>query len=281
MKDNFRSWTAWRTVGLLAVSALMVSCASHLREAKFQYAKGTEHRRAYQTDQALASFSRARLEAERESGRRPSAQSFMLKGLAELELNRRLEAESSFRKAFAHGFEKGEEWAEGLSLLGTAVTLERFGLEEAASGFYLHLIEKSKFRPVTILAARHHVENELLKVRDLEGDKRRAALARLFKTVQRLAGKEPSCGFYHYLQSQIRSHQEEYRPSLESAVLARELGLPQQEILRDNDNQIIFCYRQLKEELDPIQWESFQAFYMQWVRRWNWPGPEEPEWKRR
>ena len=281
MKTEIRRLTVWQFVGLLLISAGVVGCASHLREAKFQYVQGTEHRRGYRTEQALVSFARARLEAERASKRHPSAQSFMLMGLAELELDRRVDAERNFRKAFAHGFDKGEEWAAGLSLLGTAVTLEKFGLAEAASDFYLHLIEKSKFRPVTILAAQHHVEKELLRIRGLESDLRGRELTRLLKTVLRLAEKEPSCGFYHYLLSQIRSHQEEYRTSLESAVLARELGLPQQEILRDNDNQIVFCYRQLKRELDPPQWEAFHTFYMQWIRRWNWRGPEEPEWKRR
>ena len=73
----------------------------------------------------------------------------------------------------------------------------------------------------------------------------------------------------------------DYRRCFEECVMARELGLPTQEILRDNDLQIVFCYQRLKEELSSEDWEEFQPLYMQWVKRWNWLDPEAPDWKKR
>lgn len=63
--------------------------------------------------------------------------------------------------------------------------------------------------------------------------------------------------------------------------MARELGLPSLEIYRDNDLQIVFCYQRLKQVLSPEDWEEFRILYSQWIRRWEWPGPEIPDWKKR
>ena len=62
------------------------ACVSHLNEAKFFYAQGEEFTRAYQTEKAVASFKRALQEAKSESEKNPSAQGYMIKGLAELNL---------------------------------------------------------------------------------------------------------------------------------------------------------------------------------------------------
>ena len=46
-------------------------------------------------------------------------------------------------------------------------------------------------------------------------------------------------------------HLQEFGKSFERAVMARELGLPTEQIFRDNDNQIVYCYRELKNSLHP------------------------------
>ncbi len=99
------------------------------------------------------------------------------------------------------------------------------------------------------------------------------------KTAEKLTNKDLSCGFYHYLQSQIHSHLEDYNKSFEEAVMARELGLPKEDIYRDNDLQIVFCYQSLKDKLPEEEWEEFRSRYMAWVRRWNWKDAETPSWK--
>jgi hypothetical protein len=104
-------------------------------------------------------------------------------------------------------------------------------------------------------------------------------LTSALKTAEKLTNKDLSCGYYHYLQSQISSHLEDYKKSFEEAVMARELGLPKEEIFRDNDLQIVFCYQSLKEKLSEEEWEEFRSRYMAWVKRWNWRGPETPSWK--
>lgn len=100
-------------------------------------------------------------------------------------------------------------------------------------------------------------------------------------TTDKLITKDLSCGFYHYLQSQVLTHLQEFKKSFERAVLAWELGLPTEQILRDNDNQIVYCYRELKKRLQPEQWRSFEAVYLEGVKRWEWKGPEMPTWRAR
>ncbi len=62
--------------------------------------------------------------------------------------------------------------------------------------------------------------------------------------------------------------------------MARELGLPSQELLRDNDNQIIYIYRNLKNELPLDEWEQFTKIYLDWIKRWGWPEPEITDWEK-
>ncbi len=255
------------------------ACSSHLKKAKFHYAQGQEHSRGYLTEEATASFKRALREAERVVLKRPSSQGYMLKGMAELNLTLWDEAEESFRNAHSYGFEKGEEWAQQISLLGLASSLEELGLESAPFRIYAHLLERSKLKPVTIMAAQKYMDAELRKALRHEGKEREKLLASVLRTAQKLSDKDLSCGFYHYLQSQIYSHLADYRKSFEGAVMARELGLPTEEILRDNDLQIIFCYRKLKKELSSGEWEGFQTRYLVWVKKWKWRGPEAPDWQ--
>lgn len=259
---------------------LFSSCVSHLKEAKFHYAQGQKYSRLYQTEDALGSYSGALKEAERAVSKRPSSQAYMLKGMAELKLKLWPDAEESFRLAHSHGFEKGEEWAQQVSLLGLALSLEELWIEDSALRIYVFLIDKSKFSPVTILAAQRYTEAMLRKALLQEGKEREKLLASVLKTVQKLSDGDLSCGFYHYLRSQVLSHLTDYGESFESALMAKELGLPSEEILRDNDLQIVYCYQKLKEELSPEEWEDFRVKYMEWVKKWKWKGPEAPSWQK-
>jgi len=256
------------------------ACVSHLKEAKFYYGQGQKFSRLYQTENAVASFKKALKEAELAVQKHPSAQAYMLKGMAEMELVAWKEAEESFRKAFALGFEKGEGWAREASLLGLASSLEELGLEDSAFKIYSYLVNKSKLEQISILAAQKHMDIALERAMRQEGRQRQRLLAAALKTAEKLSDRDLSCGYYHYLQSQVFSHLADYKKSFEEAVMAKELGLPTEEILRDNDLQIVFCYRKLKEELSSEEWQDFHSRYMKWIKKWNWQDPETPAWKK-
>lgn len=266
---------------LLLSAFALSSCVSHLRDAKYFYAQGEKFSRAYQTEKALSSYKNALTEADLEIKRYPSAQAYMVKGMAEMNLELWGKAEESFLSAFTYGFEKGEEWSAQLSLLGMAVSFHELGLEDSATEFYEHLFEKAKFKPVTLFAAQRYTDIVLQRALQRQGKEKDRLLTDLLKKAERLVSKDLSCGFYHYLQSQILSHLSQFRKSFEQAVMARELGLPTLEILRDNDNQIIFCFRRLRETLATEEGEKFLSVYMGWVKKWNWKGPETPDWKER
>ena len=269
-------------IGLIAALLVSVSaCTSHLKEAKLYYTQGEDYARVYDTQKATASFKRAREEAESQVKKDPSAQAYMIKGLVELNLDLWEEAKDSFLKANAFGFEKGEEWASQLSLFGLASTLREMGLEESASDIFQSLLDRSKVKPVTLLAAQNHVDIELNRALGVEISDREKHLKTLLKTTDKLITKDLGCGYYHYLQSQVLAHLQEFRKSFERAVMARELGLPTEQIFRDNDNQIVYCYQELKKLYQPEQWVSFEALYLDWVKRWGWKGPETPTWQMR
>jgi hypothetical protein len=256
------------------------ACVSHLREAKFYYSQGQKFSRLYQADKATASFKRALIEAKTEAERDPSAQAFMLKGMAELNLELWEEAEESFLNAFSYGFEKGEEWAREISLLGLASSLDELKLEDSALKIYANVLDKSKLKQVAVFAAQKYTDAMLKRALQKEGKEKQKLLTAALKAAEKLTNKDLSCGFYHYLQSQIYSHLEDYRKSFEEAVMARELRLPKEEIFRDNDLQIVFCFQSLREKLTEEEWEEFRSRYMAWVKRWNWRDPETPDWKK-
>lgn len=269
-------------IGLIGALLVSVSaCTSHLKEAKLYYTQGEDYARVYDTQKATASFKRAREEAESQVKKDPSAQAYMIKGLAELNLDLWEEAKDSFLKANAFGFEKGEEWASQLSLYGLASTLLEMGLKESASDIFQSLLDRSKVKPVTLLAAQNHIDIELNRALGVETSDRDKQLKALLKTTDKLITKDLGCGYYHYLQSQVLAHLQEFRMSFERSVMARELGLPTEQIFRDNDNQIVYCYQKLKKLYQPEQWVSFEALYLDWVKRWGWKGPETPSWQMR
>ncbi len=268
---------------LLLVLTVFVgmACVSHLKEAKTSYAQGQRSARDYQTQASQAYFQKARQEAFQEVRGKPSGQAYMVKGLAELELELWQEAEESFLEAFHYGFEKGEEWAHHLALFGLASSLEESGLQESSRQVYRYLLDRSRIPSITLLAAQKYTESALEEALEREEKEKDKALDSLLKTAQRLSEKDMSCGYYFYLQSQIYGHQSAYRQSFERAVMARELGLPSEAVFRDNDNQIVFCYRGLKDELAPWDWEQFLSIYQEWMRRWSWTDPETPTWLKR
>lgn len=256
------------------------ACVSHLEQAKLDYAQGQRLSRLYQTSNALAFYKRSLLEASEETKNHPSAQAFMVKGMAELNLSLWEEAETSFLEAFSYGFAEGEEWAADLSLLGLARTFEEMGLRDQAVRSYEPLIGKSKFRPVLLVAAQRYSDLRLTQALGAQEEEKAKILAESLRLIEKLSATDWSCGFYHYLQSQLRSHLGDYGRSFEEAVMAKELGLPSEQVLRDNDLQIIFCHRELRKETEPEAWKEFESRYQRWTKRWGWEDEETPAWKK-
>jgi hypothetical protein len=230
-------------------------------------------------EMAYSAYKRAYEKACLQVKNKPSAQAYMMKGLSELELEMWDEAEKSFLKAFDYGFEKGEEWAKNISLFSLAVSMEEFGLEQSAADIYDYLLSRSKLKPVAMLSVKRYSEYVIQEALETE-DETTKMLEKLLKKVHKLTEKDLSCGFYHYVESQVLSHMKLYRRSFEQAVMARELGLPTLEIFRDNDNQIVFCFSMLKKKLTEEEWKEFESIYKEWIKKWGWEGPESPDWDR-
>ena len=259
--------------------ALCAACATHLRNAKTAYADAQELTRLYRTEQALAAYKLALAEASLEAQKNPSSQAFMLKGLAEANLGLWKEAETSFVKAAGLGFETGEAWASEVSLLGLAVSFEELGFPDPALRAYENLLGKSAFRPVMLAAAQRYADLTLARAFGLGEKEKARSLADLVKAVEKLEARDFACGAYHYFHSQAESHRGDYRRSYEEAVMARELGLPSEKILRDNDNQIVFCYDKLTGSLPAAERDAYAASHAAWARKWGWPDARTPAWK--
>jgi tetratricopeptide (TPR) repeat protein len=264
-----------------AVTALLLfsACTSHLREAKAAYAEGQEMARGYRTAQAVAAYKRALSEAGLEVRGNPSAQAFMVKGLAEANLGLWHDAETSFVKAAGMGFEPGEAWASDVALLGLAVSFEELGIRDPALRAYENLLAKSAFKPVLTTAAQRYVDLMLARALVLEEREKDRALAGLVKAIEKLEADDFACGLYHYLHSQAEGHRGDYRRSYDEAVAARELGLPSEKILRDNDNQIVFCFDKLAGSLDGAGREALAASHAAWTKKWGWKDARTPGWK--
>jgi hypothetical protein len=279
MMTNVRT----RRPGFLAVSALALvlcaACATHLRNAKTAYTEAQEFSRVYQTEPAVAAYKRALAEAGMEARRNPSGQAYMLKGMAEACLGLWRDAEASFIKASGLGFEAGEAWASDSSLLGLAVSFEELGLGEPALRAYENLVSKSAFKPVRLAAAQRYADLTLARTLQLGEKERSRALADAVRTIEKLEAGDFACGFYHYFHSQVESHRADYRRSYEEAVMARELGLPSEKVLRDNDNQVIFCYDKLTGSLPQAESEAFAAAHAAWLKKWGWKDARTPGWK--
>ena len=263
----------------LAAAVCLAGCMTHLREAKRHFVKGQEYLRIYRKDDALSEFKRARTDARLQSEKHPTAQSCMIEGLCEINLGLWDAAAASFRQAFFLGFEKGEEWAEWVSLFGLAEVFRESGLTETAAELFEHLCDRSRLREVNVLAAERIVEFRLQGALQQSGKEKDKSLASLLSRLESISERDITCGYFHYLRAQVLAHLSEFRRSYEEAVFAKELGLPRLEIAHDNDLQIVFCYRKLTDLLTAEFRDAFLSGHMQWVRRWGWPGPETPDWR--
>jgi tetratricopeptide (TPR) repeat protein len=264
---------------LIPVLVLCASCATHLSQAKAAYAEGQELSRRYQTEQAVAAYKRSLVESSNEVRHKPSAQAFMLKGMAEVNLGLWRDAELSFLKASGLGFEAGEAWAADVSVLGLAISFENLGLAEPALRAYENLLGRSAFKPVRLAAAQKFFDLSLARTLGLGDKERGRALADLARTIEKLEAGDFACGYHHYMHSQVESHRGDIRRSYEEAVTARELGLPSEKVLRDNDNQIVFCRDTLVGTLPAPERDSFSAAHASWTKKWGWKDARTPGWK--
>lgn len=266
---------------VLALGLLFSGCASSLQKARLHLAGAQERERSFRTEEAIALYKKSLEEAEREVRKKPSAQAYMIKGLAEVKLARWSEASRSFSQAAALGDEKAEAWAREVSLLGLALSLQEQGLAGPAQRLYATLGERGKFSPVVQAALGRLVDSQLELLPSFSEKEGEKIITKSIGIVEKALDSDPACGYYHYLLAQLLGHGGKYRQSFEEAVMARELGLPGLEVQRDNDNQIVFCYRRLKESLVGEEWAEFSRIYRLWINKWKWPDEETPDWKRR
>lgn len=267
-------------LALVLVLVSTVSCLTHLARAKRYYAEGQDQVRACQTVQAVAHWKKALDEATRECRRKPSAQAFTVKGLAEANLGRWREAEGSLLKAFSLGFGEGEAWASDSALAGLAASFEDLDLEAPALRIYAQLVDKSDFRPALMVAAERRTNLVLARAAGLDPDEKDRTLAALVKTLDRLLDRDFACGLYHYLHAQVDGHLGDLRRAYEEAVMARELGLPSEKIGRDNDNQLVYCYVRLRDSLPPAERDALTAAQTRWAAKWGWRDGRTPAWKK-
>jgi tetratricopeptide (TPR) repeat protein len=275
---SVRIRSAFVILGLAA--ALSTSCLADLARAKRSYAQGQEQARTAQTAQAVASWKRSLEVARRACRRRPSAQAFTVKGLAEANLGRWREAEASFLQAFSFGFSSGEAWASDSALTGLAASFEDMGLEAPALRIYALIADKSDFKPALMVAAERRTNLVLARLDDLAPGERPRTLAGLAKSLDRLIDRDFACGLYHYLRAQVDGHLGDLRRSYEEAVMAHELGLPSVKIGRDNDNQLVYCYGRLMASLPPAERDALAAAQARWAAKWGWRDDRTPAWKK-
>ncbi len=259
---------------------LLAACATHLERAKLNYSRGQEFARTYRTTEAAASYKRALAEAGKAAGPVGPAQAFMLKGLAEIGLERWADAQESFVRAATLGFPDGQEWADDVSRLGLAISLAEMGFEDAALRSLAGLLDRSTFKPVVPEAARRWLDLNLARLAVTDDKERAKSLATIVRTLERLVDGDFACGFHHYLLSQALGHAGDWRRSFEEAAVARDLGLPSEKALRDNDLQAVFCYDALRQELPPAAWREFEALYARWTTKWKWKDARTPGWKK-
>jgi hypothetical protein len=278
--SNFavRAKLAVLVIGVAA--ALSASCLTDLARAKRDYTEGQALARTAQTARAVASWQRSLDEARRACRRRPSAQAFTVKGLAEANLGRWREAEASFLQAFSFGFGPGETWASDSALAGLAASFEDLGLGAPALRIYGLIADKFDFKPALMVAAERRTNLVLARLADLEPGEQAKTLAGLGKSLDRLIDRDFACGLYHYLRSQVDGHLGDLRRSYDEAVMARELGLPSEKIGRDNDNQLVYCYGRLMASLAPAERDALAAAQARWAAKWGWRDDRTPAWKK-
>jgi len=269
-----------RFPALVLAVALSAACLTHLGRAKRHYAEGQDRARAFQTERAVAHWKTALDEAAKSGRRRPSAQAFTVKGLAEANLGLWREAEASFLTAFSLGFGEGEAWASDSALAGLAASFEKLDLEAPALRIYGQLVDRSGFKPALMVAAERRTDLILARSAGLDPGEKTRALAALAKSLDRLLDRDFACGLYHYLHAQVDGHLGDLRRSYEEAVMARELGLPSEKIGRDNDNQLVYCYVRLMDSMPPAERDALAAAQARWASKWGWRDDRTPAWKK-
>ncbi len=267
-------------LALAFVLASAAACLTHLSWAKRFYTEGQEQARAFQAEAAVANWKKALDESVRACRRRPSAQSFTVRGLAECNLGRFREAEASFLAAYTLGFGEGKTWATDSALAGLAASFEGQGLEAAALRIYAQILDDSGFRPALMLAAERRTNLVLARLTTAPADEKARTLASLVKSLDRLLERDFACGLYHYLHAQVDGHLGDFHRSYEEAVVAKELGLPSEKIGRDNDNELVYCYVRLLESLAPADRDALAVAQARWAAKWGWRDDRTPTWKK-
>ncbi len=268
-----------RCIVIAALMAATAFCATHrLERAKTHYLAGVDLAGQMDRVGAAAEFGAARSEAAKITGPdRAGAQAWLVKAQAEVELGSFEEARKSFVAARAAGAEFKDGWERVALLLGLASVYREMDLApEAASFCESAMKEAKKLDPALFeTACARWVDLTLgLSVGSLDQKSRARILDGLENKVRSLADDSPTSGTLHYLLSQIEMHKEQYEEGWKQAVLARELGLPNDELLRDNDASLIFCYRRLIENGR----QEFEARQSAWTKRWSWSDPTRPAW---
>ncbi|MDD8021113.1 MAG: hypothetical protein PHU81_08045 [Acidobacteriota bacterium] len=271
---------------IFCLIVFLVNCASTLSRAKVDYAQAQTLQRTLRVREATAIYKKVQQEMSALVKQQPTAQAYLLKGLSEVNLELWEEAAASFQQATWLGNEGTESWAKELSLYGLALSFEKLGWPEVSARLFDILVKKGKYQPVVRNSVGKLVEKKLGEIDNLARSEKRVPeernkiLDEVKKMVLQTLEKDPACGYCHYLLSQVLAHREDFSQSLEEAIMARELGLPTEEILRDNDNQIIFCYKELIVELPADQIVSFKERYNKWIKKWEWPDETTPDWKK-
>jgi len=265
---------------LLVLAFSLFSCSLSLEKAQVHYLEGQRYEAKFRVAEAISHYQAALQGAEKEIKKRPSASAYLLKGLIETRLQAWEKAKDSFQLAAALGEEKAGDWAKEVILYGLALSFENQGLTEGATRLYRSLMEKGKLEPVVQAATVRYLDNRLSGLEQKSESERKKILLELMSTLEKMLKDYSTQGYYHYLLSQLYSFDRKYRESLEEAILARELGLPSERLLRDNDQQVIFCYHMIKQGL-PEEASGFLKTYNYWIKKWNWRDETTPDWKRR
>jgi hypothetical protein len=130
-----------------------------------------------------------------------------------------------------------------------------------------------------MLAAERRTNLLLTRAASLDAGERERTLAALVKASTGLSTVISPAAF-SLLHAQVDGHAGDLRRSYEEAVMARELGLPSERILRDNDNQLVFCYDKLTETLPVPERDAFAAAHAGWAKKWGWQDGRTPAWKK-
>ncbi len=264
-----------RVGAVLLAAVLSCACATHrLEQVKLHYLRAVELADRMDSAGAAAELKLVRSEAAKIEG---DPQAWLIKGQAEVELGLFEEARRSFARARESGIGIDAAWEQAAQLLGLAAVYEKMEMDSVAAALCETALEQAKKAGPDLfeVAAARWVD---LTLGQLDGEDESKARTKILdgldKKVRSMVGDSPTSGTLRYLLSQVELHLEHYEEGWNQAVMARELGVRSEEILRDNDESLIFCYRQLKEK-GQFEYDERQAA---WAARWEWPAPAQAPW---